>query len=155
MECWAVKKMLGREKGRAMNTPFTNDNAGQQPGEVGKAEATNEALFSIPNADGVKVALAYPTRNTQPARLLVALLRGRRIHPLAGWQALGIYRLSDTVLQLRKMGWPVITGRLDVNNRFGEPCHVALYSLPAEAIESAGIDGAEYIAKAEAKRMAA
>lgn len=62
----------------------------------------------------------YPRLNTQPARLLVALLQRRRIHPLAGWQALGIYRLSDTVLQLRKMGWPVITGRLDVNNRFGE-----------------------------------
>jgi len=97
----------------------------------------------------------YPRLNTQPARLLVALLQSRRIHPLAGWQALGIYRLSDTVLQLRKMGWPVITGRLDVNNRFGEPCHVALYSLPAECVESAGSKGAEYIADAEAERQAA
>ena len=97
----------------------------------------------------------YPKSNTQPARLLAALLHHRRIHPLAGWRALGIYRLSDTVLQLRKMGWPVITGRLDVNNRFGEPCHVALYSLPAEAIESAGSKGAEYAADAEAERQAA
>ena len=97
----------------------------------------------------------YPKNNTQPARLLSALLQRRRIHPLAGWQALGIYRLSDTVLRLRKMGWPVITGRLDVNNRFGEPCHVALYSLPAKSIESAGSKGAEYVADAEAERQAA
>jgi len=97
----------------------------------------------------------YPNSNTQPARLLAALLQRRRIHPLAGWRALGIYRLSDTVYQLREMGWPVITGRLDVNNRFGEACHVALYSLPADAIESAGSKGAEYVADAEAERQAA
>jgi hypothetical protein len=138
-----------------MNTALRNDNATGQGREVGKAEATNEASLSIATADGVKVAPAYPKPNTQPARLLVALLQRRRIHPLAGWKALGIYRLSDTVLQLRKMGWPVITGRLDVNNRFGEPCHVALYSLPAESIESAGSKGAEYIANAEAERQAA
>jgi hypothetical protein len=97
----------------------------------------------------------YPKLNTQPARLLAALLQRRHIHPLAGWQRLGIYRLSDTVLQLRKMGWPIITVRLDVDNQFGEACHVAMYSLPDETIEAAGSEGPEYIAKVEAEKPAA
>lgn len=100
----------------------------------------------------------YPGINTQPARLLAALLTGRRIHPLDGWRSLGIYRLSDTVLQLRKLGWPVVTDRLDVTNRFHEACHVALYYLPDEAIQTAGLGGLEFIAKAEnnaAERRAA
>lgn len=138
-----------------MNTALTNDNAPGQGCEVGKAEATNDTSFSGASAYEVKESAAYPGISTQPARLLAALLQGRRIHPLAGWQALGIYRLSDTVLQLRKLGWPVITGRLDVNNRFGEPCHVALYSLPDAVIQSAGNRGKEHIASSEAERTAA
>ena len=92
---------------------------------------------------------SFPSFGTQPARLLIALLRGRRIDPLAGWRSLGIYRLSDTVLQLRKLGWPVITDRLDVCNKFGEPCHVAQYSLPADAIEQAGDAGATFIEQSD------
>lgn len=91
------------------------------------------------------MSATYPSIGTQPARLLAALLRGRRIDPLAGWRLLGIYRLSDTVLQLRKLGWPVVTDRLDVSNRFGEPCHVAQYSLPGEVVAAA----APYIAQVE------
>lgn len=100
----------------------------------------------------------YPSHNTQPARLLVALLSGRKIDPLSGWRSLGIYRLSDTVLQLRKLGWPVITDRLDVTNRFAEACHVALYWLADDAISVAGLRGLEFSAKAEtieAERQAA
>lgn len=83
----------------------------------------------------------YPAHGTQPARLLSALLQGRRINPLAAWKGLGIYRLSDTVYQLRGMGWPVVTDRLDVANRFNEPCRVAQYRLPADAIEATGERG--------------
>lgn len=99
----------------------------------------------------------FPAVKTQPARLLAALLRGRKINPLDGWRCLGIYRLSDTVLQLRKRGWLVITGRLDVRNRFNEDCHVALYHLPKEVIEAVGLGAIEFIAEAErdaAKRRA-
>ena len=98
---------------------------------------------------GIIVRPSFPTRGTQPARLLADLLRGRRVNPLDAWRRLGIYRLSDTVLQLRRLGWPVITDRLDVLNKFSEECHVALYSLPADAIEQAGDAGAKFIEQAE------
>lgn len=65
----------------------------------------------------------YPARGTQQARLLAVLLQGEKVHPLRAWRALGIYRLSDTVFNLRALGWPVVTGRLDVTNRFDEQCH--------------------------------
>lgn len=86
----------------------------------------------------------YPGRGTQQARLLAVLLQGEKVHPLRAWRALGIYRLSDTVFNLRALGWPVKTGHLDVANRFNEPCHVAEYYLEQEAIAAAGHDGEEF-----------
>lgn len=86
----------------------------------------------------------YPSRGTQQARLLAVLLQGEKVHPLRAWRALGIYRLSDTVFNLRALGWPVKTGHLDVANRFNEPCHVAEYYLEQEAIAAAGHDGEEF-----------
>lgn len=86
----------------------------------------------------------YPGRGTQQARLLAVLLQGEKVHPLRAWRALGIYRLSDTVFNLRSLGWPVVTGRLDVANRFNEPCHVAEYCLEQAAIAAAGHDGEEF-----------
>lgn len=85
-----------------------------------------------------RTAPFYPNPNTQPGRLLAALLSGRKIDPLTGWRLLGIYRLADTKLQLRRLGWPVENLGLTVKNRFGECCHVAMYALPADAIEDAG-----------------
>jgi hypothetical protein len=84
------------------------------------------------------VSCAFPSHSTQAARLLATLLGGAHVGPMTGLNALGIYRLSDTVLQLRRLGWAVITKRVDVSNRFGEACHVADYHLPAEIIEEAG-----------------
>ena len=114
-----------------MSTTIKNDNAGRQPGEVD-------------TANNHKQNCTFPQRATQPARLLAMLLHNQRINPLRGWQELGIYRLSDTAFQLRRMGWLVTTGRLDVANRFDEPCHVAEYFLDEEAIAAAGHDGDEF-----------
>ena len=72
-----------------------------------------------------------PRPGTQAFRLLAELQAGNRVDPLQGWFRLGIYRLSDTVLQLRKAGWQVITDTKEVNNRYGEVCRVASYRLPA------------------------
>ena len=87
---------------------------------------------------------SYPVRGTQQARLLAVLLHGEKVHPLRAWRALGIYRLSDTVFSLRCMGWPIVTGRLNVANRFNEQCHVAEYHLEPAAIASAGHGGKEF-----------
>ncbi|MEY4593017.1 MAG: Helix-turn-helix domain [Pseudomonadota bacterium] len=86
----------------------------------------------------------YPSHNTQAARLLAVSLLGQKINPLHAWVRLGIYRLSDTKYRLKEMGWPMDSGRLDVANKFGEACHVALYGLPAWAIEAAGDLGKEF-----------
>lgn len=119
-----------------------NDKAGGQPGVVGTANSVEQRDFNP----------EYPAHNTQAARLLAVLLQGKRVNPLAGWRALGIYRLSDTKFRLKEMGWPMDSGRLDVSNRFSEPCRVALYSLPEWAIEAAGEDGREF-AEREAALM--
>jgi hypothetical protein len=95
----------------------------------------------------------YPTHDTQAARLLAALLTGQKVNPLRGWISLGIYRLSDTKFRLKEMGWPFVPGRLDVANKFGEACHVALYSLPDWAIAEAGEPGKQF-AQRELELMA-
>jgi len=133
-------------RGWAMESDHSprRDNAQRELGEVGEANSTELNEFSATATAAVK---EYPAHGTQAARLLSALLRGRHVDPLAAWKALGIYRLSDTVFQLRGMGWPVITGRLDVANRFKESCHVAEYYLsPMQGIE-AGQVGEDYVAE--------
>ena len=101
------------------------------------------------NKSSGAVAGQYLRRSTQPARLLAYLLNGARVDPLAAWHRLGIYRLSDTVLQLRKLGWPLITGDGKANNRFGERCRFAVYCLPVDSVSAAGD-----FAESEYSRMA-
>lgn len=108
-------------------------------------------MQTLPNQIAFESALVsanfnpiYPAHETQAARLLAMALVGEQINPLRGWRHLGIYRLSDTKFRLKEMGWPMESGRLDVENKFGEACHVALYGLPAWAIELAGDRGREY-----------
>lgn len=66
---------------------------------------------------------------SQKDRLLEFLKVHRHINPLQAWQVLGIYRLSSTILELRKDGHKITTMRMDVKNQFGEDCHVANYVL--------------------------
>ena len=114
-----------------MNTTPGNDNA---TGQGREGVTANQSTLDS----------SYPQHKTQPARLLAVLLNRGRVNPLKGWRNLGIYRLSDTVYQLRRRGWPVETGHLDVENRFAEVCHVAEYFLPHEAIKKAGDHGSNY-----------
>lgn len=117
----------------------------------------DNAIIQIAMADPAQqlnTGATYPAHNTQPARLLAALLHDLDIEPLTAWKKLGIYRLADTVFQLRAIGWPVITERLDVANRFHEACRVAQYCLPDEAIANAGNAGQDF-AKREFELLAA
>lgn len=101
--------------------------------------ASESAIAATASAN--HISPQFPAHGTQAARLLAVALTGEKVNPLAGWKRLGIYRLSDTKFRLKEMGWPFEAGRLDVENRFGEPCHVALYGLPQEAIAKAGDAG--------------
>lgn len=68
---------------------------------------------------------------SQKERLLDYLKQHGTINPLESWQQLGIYRLSDVVLQLRKCGHNIKTEFIEVHNRFDEPCRVAKYVYSA------------------------
>lgn len=66
-------------------------------------------------------------KTTQLERLLNYLIENKSIDPLNAWKELGIYRISDTVLKLRKKGYNITTERKRVFNQFGEECKVANY----------------------------
>lgn len=66
-------------------------------------------------------------KTTQPERLLNYLIENKSIDPLKAWRELGIYRLSASVLRLRKEGYNITTERMHVVNQFGEKCKVANY----------------------------
>lgn len=66
---------------------------------------------------------------SQKQRLLDFLKKYGKINPLQAWRDLGIYRLSDTVLQLRKEGHDIETTKIEVKNKFDEDCKVAEYRI--------------------------
>jgi hypothetical protein len=66
---------------------------------------------------------------TQTQRLFDWLSTGRSINPLVAWETLGIYRLGARIFDLKKLGHKIINDGEDVENRFGEKCHVARYRL--------------------------
>lgn len=74
----------------------------------------------------------YYGNYNQQERLLKYLEIHGKITPMVAWNTLGIYRLSDVVLKLRKKGYPIITERVKVKNRFGEKCRVAEYHYHGE-----------------------
>ena len=117
-----------------LNAPLANEKAALAGGFL-EASTTSSQDFTP----------AYPSHGTQAARFLAALLAGRQINPLLAWQDFGIYRVSDVVFRLRNLGWPVKTDDLAVDNRFGEACVVALYSLPPDVIEQAGHDARQFV----------
>lgn len=54
------------------------------------------------------------------------------IEPLTALSELGVYRLSDVILKLRRKGWDIETVKVKAKNRFGEPCNYAKYLLNEE-----------------------
>lgn len=140
--------------GVALSSTPDRDNAFQRFLESATGRGAMKQNAPVSCHASLEMAPSYPTTGTQAARLLAALLAGKEINPLVGWFSLGIYRLSDTVLRLRHLCWPIVTGRLDVKNRFGEECHVANYYLQPEAVECAGDRGREFRSAALARKDA-
>lgn len=65
---------------------------------------------------------------SQCQRLLARLERGP-ITPMDAWVELGIYRLAARVADLKDAGHKIVKQTVNVANRFGESCRVAMYSL--------------------------
>lgn len=70
-------------------------------------------------------------KNTQCRRLQYFLEINNSITPLESWTKLGIYRLSGRIYDLKRSPYNlnIKTENVKVYNHFGEPCHVAKYSL--------------------------
>lgn len=65
---------------------------------------------------------------SQCDRLLSRLERGE-ITAMDAWSELGIARLAARISDLRDAGYPISKTMIAVQNRFGEDCRVAKYSL--------------------------
>jgi hypothetical protein len=66
---------------------------------------------------------------TQQDRLIKYFKKSKTIDPLKAWKNLGIYRLADTIYNLRKKGYEIETQAKKVKNSFDETCIVAEYRI--------------------------
>lgn len=66
---------------------------------------------------------------TPQMQRLLTHLKSKAITPIEAWQTLGIYRLSDTVYKLRKLGYDIKTIQTKSFNRFEEVVRFATYEL--------------------------
>jgi len=99
----------------------------------------------------------FPSPSSVKGRVLADLLSGRKITHLDVWREHGSSRAAHHVLMLRKAGWPVVTNEIETPISDGRVARIALYSLPPEAVASAGERGQTFIAAvmaARAKRSA-
>lgn len=51
------------------------------------------------------------------------------LNPLQSWRELGVYRLAARVHDLREQGYAIGKDSINVENRYGETCRVAQYTL--------------------------
>ena len=54
------------------------------------------------------------------------------INPLQALQDIGCFRLASRISDLKKMGYPIISKRVNYINRFGEAKHFNEYRLMEE-----------------------
>ena len=68
-------------------------------------------------------------KKKQTEMILNYLQKHRGITQAQAIEKFGCYRLSGRIYDLREEGYPIITERKAVKNRFGETRHVAEYRL--------------------------
>lgn len=67
-------------------------------------------------------------------RLLDWFRRVGAINPMQAWSELGIYRLAARINDLRRDGYNIQSAFMNVKNRYGDNCHVAVYSLDEKEV---------------------
>ena len=72
----------------------------------------------------------------QCKRLLDYLQAGNVITTLDGWQALGIYAVSQRIGDLVKDGYPINKAWKTIHNRYGEPQRVRCYWMTKDNISA-------------------
>ena len=69
------------------------------------------------------------SKPTQNDRILAYMDEFGGITQLEAIRDLGVMRLASRISDLRKMGFPIVSNRVKVQNRWGEPCRIKRYSL--------------------------
>lgn len=112
-----------------INQTIRNANATVQGGECAKQSDYTQIIF--PKPDSVK------------GRVLGALLRGEQLTHLDCWRRFGSARLSHHIYMLsNEGGWPVQMVEQEVKTSdAGRTASIGIYTLPEEAITSAGDAG--------------
>ena len=70
--------------------------------------------------------------NTQTKALLEYLREHGGVTPYEAWNQLHIYRLSDTIYKLRKLGYKIVTNYMEVVTPYGK-AYIAEYRMIGEA----------------------
>lgn len=95
----------------------------------GKKVEVNQSLGKVNTMNTISDNVTKSLIKSQKERCLDYLKKHQKINPLQAWQALGIYRLSAVILDLRAEGHIITTVKTPVQNQFGESCNVATYVL--------------------------
>jgi len=66
---------------------------------------------------------------TREARIVAHLEQNGTLNAFEAWSKLGVYRLSASIFNLKKVGFQFKTVTIVVNNCFNEPCRVSEYQL--------------------------
>lgn len=70
---------------------------------------------------------------TQNQRILDYLDSHGSITQLEALRELGVFRLASRISDLRKLGYPIESKMVKVENRYGETCRVKRYSMIGDA----------------------
>lgn len=66
---------------------------------------------------------------SQCDRIHEAMKRGESVTQLDAWARFGVSRLAARIYDLKEQGVEIASEKVDVQNRFGEPCKVKRYWL--------------------------
>lgn len=69
------------------------------------------------------------TKPSQNQRILQYMGTFGGITSLEAMRDLGVQRLASRISDLRRLGWPITSEFITVENRFGEKCNVKRYML--------------------------
>ena len=128
----------------------------------GGAEWRDAMIEAVPAANDPHAEVqtfTYPSQSFLPGRVLARLLTGRRYTHNDAQRELGYSGLTDSVLKLRKAGWPVMMAVEAVSTSDnGGLAEIGIYYLTDETIARAGESGQRYAAdclRRESERRAA
>ena len=69
---------------------------------------------------------------TQNERIIDYIKRFGSITQFEALRDLGVMRLASRISDLKRLGYPVVSERIVVKNRYGEECRIKRYKLRGE-----------------------